>query len=142
MNVNLNHLRYMCVPADGDFLRYYHDAQPLVSAGWPYTDENGRLHDALTDATEPAATVFNVNTQGTLLLGKPITNIREADGLVSFRFMQPDTPDAVSSPALSADRSATAVYDLSGRRLSQPSSAHRQLTIQRRADGRTTKTFR
>lgn len=42
----------------------------------------------MTDSSSPAATLFNNNSSGTKLLGKPLTEIKESsDGLISFLFM-------------------------------------------------------
>lgn len=41
----------------------------------------------LTDDSRPAAKLYNYNSDGTKYMGKPITNIAETDGLISFDFM-------------------------------------------------------
>ncbi len=56
------------------------------AAGWvyPYEGNNG-----LTDASTPAATLWHANTDGNLLMSKPVTNIILSNGLASFDFMAP-----------------------------------------------------
>lgn len=41
----------------------------------------------LTDTSTPAAALFNINSDGRKYLGKPVTGIAEAGGLISFAFM-------------------------------------------------------
>lgn len=50
---------------------------------WPST----RKKTELTDTSTPAAKTYNNNTDGQKLMHKPITNIAEANGLISFTFM-------------------------------------------------------
>lgn len=58
----------------------YYDTYPIVST---------KLHiDSLTDRSKPAATLYNANTDGSLLMHKPITSIKKAaNGDISFVFM-------------------------------------------------------
>ena len=58
----------------------------LQTTTYPYVDTEGVIHDALTDTTEPAAKLFNSRNGGEKLMGKPITDICEKDGLISFLF--------------------------------------------------------
>ncbi|MBR4730494.1 MAG: dockerin type I repeat-containing protein, partial [Prevotella sp.] len=58
----------------------------LQTTTYPYVDTEGVIHDALTDTTEPAAKLFNSRSGGEKLMGKPITDICEKDGLISFLF--------------------------------------------------------
>lgn len=59
----------------------YYDTYPIVSS---------KLHiDSLTDNSKPAATLYNPNTDGSLLMHKPITHItKAANGDISFVFME------------------------------------------------------
>lgn len=88
-------------------------------AGWAYPWQS---NDQLTDTSTPAATLYHANADGTLRMGKPITDIsvqEDADTQrpqASFRFMG----GADTSVRPQADLSATgtkAVYDLRGRYL-------------------------
>ena len=58
----------------------YYDTYPIVSS---------KLNiDSLTDNSKPAASLYNANTDGTLLMHKPITHIaKAANGDISFCFM-------------------------------------------------------
>ena len=53
------------------------------SAEWPYPYQE---NDSLTNMSSPAATLFNDNEDGTLLMSKPITNMKVTGGLASFNF--------------------------------------------------------
>lgn len=57
----------------------------MFSSGWPYPYKD---NDQLTDDSTPAATLHHAKADGTLYLGKPVTNIKFEDGLISFDFMQ------------------------------------------------------
>ena len=50
--------------------------------GYPYMENN-----SLTNESQPAATLFHENADGTLLMSKPITNMTVSNGLASFDFM-------------------------------------------------------
>ena len=52
-------------------------------SGWAYPYKENNL---LTNTSMPAATLFNVNSDGTKLMSKPITNISVSGGLASFVF--------------------------------------------------------
>ena len=78
----------------------YKDGNPYISghnhhlstSPYPFTADDGTVNSELTDTSMPAATMFNASSQGVLLMSKPITDITETeDGLVSFRFMAPQT---------------------------------------------------
>ena len=96
--------------ADGRSIRLQHSA-------YPYIDSLGVVHDALTDTTSPAATLFYPRN-GRKLMGKPITQIQENDGLISFQFS--DGPDAIA--ALPSDAVPVAIYDLQGNVLNSSNS--------------------
>ena len=63
----------------------YYDTYPIVST---------KLHiDSLTDHSKPAATLYNANTDGSMLMHKPITHITKAqNGDISFVFMEGCSP--------------------------------------------------
>lgn len=107
----------------------------LPNTAYPYTDAEGVIHDALTDDTTPAATLFNKNADGTLLMGKPIKEICEKDGLISFKFYE---SNAAGISAVQTDSRPVAYYDLQGRRITEPASG---LYIVRYHDGTTKKVF-
>ena len=107
----------------------------LRHTAYPYTDTEGVVHDALTDTTTPAATLFHPRRDGSYFMGKPITQIQETDGLISFHFS--DTPDAITS--VSSDAIPVAIYDLQGHLVTTPSSG---IYVIRYADGTTKKCIR
>ena len=158
VNNDPSHHRFDYFHADGHDFNYYeslygrknvyHDdgrSIRLQYTAYPYTDEEGTVHDALTDTTSPAATLFHAQTDGRLFMGKPITQIREDNGLVSFLFS--DTPDAIVP--VSSDATPVAIYDLQGNLL-PPSTLHLpplnnsspRIYIVRFSDGTTKKVFR
>ena len=84
-------------------------------------------------------------------MGKPITQIQETDGLISFHFS--DTPDAITP--VSSDAAPVTIYDLQGNVLTSftslnslnsfnsPNSPNSpRIYIVRYADGTTKKVFR
>ena len=74
------HERMTIIPADNT--RVY-SSKSL--AGDPFPGSNGT--SALTDESTPKATLYNENTSGEKLMGKPITDIDETNGLITFNFM-------------------------------------------------------
>ena len=110
----------------------------LRNTAYPYTDSLGVVHDALTDTTTPAATLFHARRDGSFFMGKPITEIQETDGLISFRFS--NTPDAITS--VSSDATPVAIYDLQGNLLPLTSHLLPRIYIVRYSDGTTKKVFR
>ncbi len=68
-------------------------------------------------------------------MGKPITQIRENNGLISFHFS--DSPDAITT--VSPDAIPVAIYDLQGHLVTTPS---RGIYIVRYSDGTIKKVFR
>lgn len=60
---------------------------------------------SFTDTTKPAATLYNANLDGRKFMGKPITDISEKNGLISFTFMGGMTPpEAATATMTSSDR--------------------------------------
>ena len=49
---------------------------------WPGTSNNTKL----TDTSRPAAKLYNLHSNGRKFMGRPIENIAEKDGLISFTF--------------------------------------------------------
>lgn len=56
----------------------------IYSYNWPYPYVS---NNQLTNESTPAATLNHVNTDGSKLMGKPLTNIAVTDGLASFDFL-------------------------------------------------------
>ena len=132
VNMSNDHYRYSLIAADN---KTYKDWDPkndgsdpnkwtmadrmrnryLSTVTYPYIDSTMVVHANLTDATVPAATLFNANADNTKFMSKPISNIRvDNDGIVSFDFMK--VPSGIREvPLVSPDSDAW--YDLQGRRL-------------------------
>ena len=74
--------------------------------------------DSLTDSSKPAATLYNARADGSMLMGKPIYNIRKdaATGNISFSFMTKDLGPETAIRDLEhlQDAAADRVYDLTG----------------------------
>lgn len=81
VNNDPEHQRMTIIAADNN----YDDTYDYDLAGdlFPGSGNN----DALTDESTPAATLYNDNTDGRKYMGKPITDIMEAEGLITFNFM-------------------------------------------------------
>ena len=148
VNSVVNHHRYDFFHADGLDFNYYESVYGRANkrdeygrsirlryTAYPYTDAEGVVHDALTDTTSPAATLYHARSDGSLFMGKPITQIQENNGLISFHFS--DTPDAITP--LFSDATPVAIYNLQGHLITNPS---RGIYIVRYPDGTIKKVFR
>ena len=111
---------------------HYVDGRNIALSGSAYPFVSDTLVvDALTDTSVPvAATLFYSNGKGSRFMGKPITQIQEKDGLISFRFS--DSPDAITT--ISSDAVPVAIYDLQGHLITNPK---RGIYIVRYSDGTT-----
>ena len=69
--------RMTIIPADGRLSRATNSADT-----YPGTTGN----TALTDTSSPAATLYTANVDGRKFMGKPIEDIEESDGKISFAF--------------------------------------------------------
>lgn len=78
VNNTSNHQRFTVVPADNKLT-----SETVAGDTYPGTTKSTEL----TDTSKPAATLFNANSDGRKFLGKPVTDITEKDGLISFTFM-------------------------------------------------------
>lgn len=78
VNNTSNHQRFTVVPADNKLT-----SETVTGDTYPGTTKSTEL----TDTSKPAATLFNANSNGRKFLGKPVTEITEKDGLISFTFM-------------------------------------------------------
>lgn len=74
---------YANTPERQHCVLFHANNQKEFVADWayPYQDNN-----SLTNSSEPAATLFNANKDGTMLMSKPITNMMVTGGLASFDF--------------------------------------------------------
>jgi len=75
--------RYTILPANNK--SYYTTGN---EAGWAYPYES---NNSLTNTSTPAAKLWNANSDGTLFMNKPITNMDVQDGKASFDFMKSAT---------------------------------------------------
>lgn len=113
VNTDRQHQRLCFVPADNSYGTYYSYSKTwtqngLQMSGDPFPGVTGATE--FTDESTPSQTLFNANTDGSYLLHKPITGIKETDGLISFRFCSGSTgvePQRTAS-------SAHGVYSLQG----------------------------
>ena len=78
VNTNLKHPRFTLIPAD-NLLSAYNLGGDLYP--------NGGANTALTNYTQPAATVYNADANGSTLMSKPITDIAEENGAIAFNFL-------------------------------------------------------
>ena len=78
--------------------------------------------DSLTNMSEPAASLYNENTDGTNFMNKRILNIKQnTDGTVSFKFRQPEGSETNGIETTVEDKQHPETYfDLSGRCISKP----------------------
>lgn len=108
VNNDAKHQRCTLIPADGilsdTFSSLTNDLYPGYSG-----------NTSLTDTSSPAAVLYNANVDGRKRMGKPITNIKEEGGLISFDFMGgvfvpvPTNVQLVSTPSNSLTASWSAV---------------------------------
>ena len=92
---------YVIIPANNSS---YNSASNAANWAYPYADNN-----MLTNTSEPAATLFNANTDGSMLMNKSILDISVTDGLASFNFTV-DDPTAINE--LSTVGKYQILYDL------------------------------
>lgn len=88
VNSIVSHQRMTYMPADNNYGTLsggQYTASNTQMAGDPFPGSTRKT--SFTDETLPAAKLFNRNTDGTNLLHKPITNIKESDETISFTFM-------------------------------------------------------
>lgn len=104
INVLPNHQRMSVVPADRDYGYFYNNGTDKKGYNPSDEDFEGDLFPGSknvkeftnTSHTNVGGKLFNKNSDGTYNLNKPITNITESDGLISFDFMggkQVQTPE-------------------------------------------------
>lgn len=87
---------------------YYWSATFDQLAGDPFPGSKNKT--SFTDDTTPAATLYNYNTDGTKKMGKPITNISESNGLISFTFMGGKASPSVTNIDVNDPSSFTATW--------------------------------
>lgn len=113
--------RYRIIPANND-----PGISEIGNWAYPYVMQDvlgndSIANDSLTNTSKPAATLNNQNTEGELLMSKPITSMAvDANGVASFIFMD-NTVTSIREVPFSQEQDHDApIYDLQGRRLSSP----------------------
>lgn len=109
-----SHPRMTIIPANNSYL-----SAKASGFAYPYL-----ANDSLTDRSYPVAKVFNANAKGKYM-GKPITKIREYDGLIAFDFMGGGVDSGIEDihTDISAwEGKAVEVYDMTGKKLYELSS--------------------
>ena len=107
-----NRQRMSYVPADN----LKQDASTMV--GW--NDYKGDLYPGISqnfNLTSSSIPAMTLNVGG--MLEKPIYDISETDGIVTFYYLQDKETTAISSPVINSLTNQS-IYDLSGRRVSAP----------------------
>lgn len=97
LNTNSSHQCYTVVPADNN-------TNKTTVAGDIYPGTSG--NSSFTNTSTPAATLYYKNSDGTKYLNKPIYNICEEDGRISFSYMvEPTipTPEVLSADEIRAN---------------------------------------
>ena len=84
-------------------------------AGDPFPGTKNK-HE-LTNTSYPSAKLYNKNTDGSMLMNKPITDIQERNGLISFVF-NGGSGDAISAPQ--SAQQPQGIFDLQGRPVANP----------------------
>lgn len=82
VNTSASRQRMTIIPADNSLKR--DDAHEYAGDLYPGTANNQHL----TNETVPAATLNSYNVDGSRLMNKPIYNIQEEEGLISFDYMR------------------------------------------------------
>lgn len=123
--VNSNHLRMDYISAGSTYNSFSYDAVP-------FPGERGV--DCLTNKSHInfGAKLYNPNTDGSHNMNKPITNIEEKDGLISFKFMGGEIIDNVNGID-SALRTTPEYYTINGTKLERP--AQKGIYIMRQGGG-------
>ena len=98
-----SHQRFTIVPADNTLTE-----NDETGDTYPGTSRN----TSLTDESTPAAALFNANSDGRKFLGKPVTEIAESEGQISFTFMGGETINTPQNPTTASvtDNSFTAQW--------------------------------
>ena len=135
VNAKAKHQRMTIIPAAGVYgtlmgkpnsMYYVVTADQYHSQLFPGSESITVLdNDSHKDC---GGTLFSKNTDGTYLMNKPITDITEQDGLISFKFMGGGDPvairDITANPSTATDgkQAPTAYYTLQGIKVDAPQS--------------------
>jgi M6 family metalloprotease-like protein len=114
----------------------------MSGASYPHTSSDQAIIDSLTNTSAAATEMYTLNGEGSQLLSKPITNIKESeDGLVSFDFMGGAIPTAINMVEGVGANNVTTVFDLNGRRMRHDVAGQKGMRLVRLADGTVRKLF-
>lgn len=73
-----------CTVVNADGSREISNTLSLQGDLYPYEEKGVTMNDEFTDDSEPAAKLYNKNTENSYALGIPITQIKRSKGSVSF----------------------------------------------------------
>ena len=111
-----NHERLTVIAADNN-----RSSSDAATDAYPYQDNN-----SLTNISLPRAELYNLNPDGIHYTSKPITNIKEENGLISFEFKNEvknrSSETAIRSISSASDKRKT-IYNLQGRDMGTNPSA-------------------
>ena len=111
-----NHERYTVIAADNN-----RGSNDVATDTYPYND-----NDSLTNTSLPRAELYNLNPDGIHYTSKPITKIRQENGLVSFEFKNQvknrSSETAIRSISAASNERRT-IYNLQGRNMGTNASA-------------------
>ena len=91
----------------------------LSGTAYPFVSDT-LVNRELTDTSTPSAALFNTTKNNVRLMGKPILNIEETDGVISFFFGKDNTAAGISTLDEASHTMDNALYDLTGRRVENP----------------------
>lgn len=117
VNYDKSHQRVTFFAADNGKGSYGYQSSTGY-AGDPFPGTKKKT--SFTDTTYPAATLYNANIDGRKFMGKPITEITETDGKISFTFMGGEAPDGIEI-VTTENKTADRIYNLNGQQVREPS---------------------
>lgn len=111
VNTTTQHQRMSIIPAGNNYGNKYGKTYSVFQA--EYRSHLFPGSKGVTELTNDShasygGTLFNKNTDGTKFMNKPITNIQESNGLISFQFMGGE--EALDIQDLANDTSSAATY--------------------------------
>lgn len=107
VNTKAQRQRMSIIPADNQLQR---TVQSYAGDLFPGTSGVNQI----TDTSTPAALLNTPNTSGLALMSKPIYNIMEKDGKISFNFLEQKTTAVRSLPSESSEKKLWQVYRSDG----------------------------
>ena len=111
-----DHERLTVIAADNS-----RNTSDAATDAYPYKDK-----DSLTNNSLPRAELYNLNPDGIHYTSKPITNIKQENGLVSFVFknqVKNKPQDTGIKNVFTIQENRKHIYDLRGRNLGTDASA-------------------